>query len=186
MNLNCCRINLVLVFCFTLIFCEIVSDKIPPCNQLLVGQYVCDPPVINNDTQEIDGCTVHENATVKCWPLPKINCSGEIDIENKKVYFRKEVPCRYTNGYSYQVAVLLSVFLGWLGADRFYLGYPAIGLLKLCTFGICGIGALVDFMLISLQIVTPSDGSNYVIPYYGPRLTKLNITKDTYYKPAPN
>jgi len=33
--------------------------------------------------------------------------------------------CR--NGYSYKVAVALSLFLGWLGADRFYLGYPALG-----------------------------------------------------------
>lgn len=32
-----------------------------------------------------------------------------------------------SNGYSYKVAVALSLFLGWLGADRFYLGYPALG-----------------------------------------------------------
>lgn len=25
------------------------------------------------------------------------------------------------------MAVALSLFLGWLGADRFYLGYPALG-----------------------------------------------------------
>lgn len=31
------------------------------------------------------------------------------------------------SGYSYKVAVALSLFLGWLGADRFYLGYPALG-----------------------------------------------------------
>ncbi|KPP76755.1 hypothetical protein Z043_103873, partial [Scleropages formosus] len=55
------------------------------------------------------------------------------------------------NGYSYKVAVALSLFLGWLGADRFYLGYPALGLLKFCTVGFCGIGSLVDFMLISMQ-----------------------------------
>lgn len=31
------------------------------------------------------------------------------------------------SGYSYKVAVALSLFLGWIGADRFYLGYPALG-----------------------------------------------------------
>lgn len=36
-----------------------------------------------------------------------------------------DFPCR--SGYSYKVAVALSLFLGWLGADRFYLGYPALG-----------------------------------------------------------
>ncbi|KAL1776719.1 TM2 domain-containing 1, partial [Sigmodon hispidus] len=67
--------------------------------------------------------------------------------------------CR--NGYSYKVAVALSLFLGWLGADRFYLGYPALGLLKFCTVGFCGIGSLIDFILISMQIVGPSDGKKH-------------------------
>ncbi|KAJ0064962.1 hypothetical protein NL108_000599, partial [Boleophthalmus pectinirostris] len=55
------------------------------------------------------------------------------------------------SGYSYKVAVALSLFLGWLGADRFYLGYPALGLLKFCTVGFCGIGTLIDFILIAMQ-----------------------------------
>ncbi|TSK53709.1 TM2 domain-containing protein 1 [Bagarius yarrelli] len=58
---------------------------------------------------------------------------------------------QFRTGYSYKVAVALSLFLGWLGADRFYLGYPALGLLKFCTVGFCGIGSLVDFILISMQ-----------------------------------
>ncbi|KAI5101076.1 TM2 domain-containing protein 1 precursor [Silurus meridionalis] len=62
---------------------------------------------------------------------------------------------RQRTGYSYKVAVALSLFLGWLGADRFYLGYPALGLLKFCTVGFCGIGSLVDFILISMQNVRP-------------------------------
>ena len=155
------------------------------CNMLLVGQYECDDPIIDDQTQEIQGCTKDGNATVKCTPLANINCSGKLD-ESNKLYFNKSIRCRYTNGYSYVNAVLLSFFLGWLGVDRFYLGYPAIGLLKLCTFGVWGIGALVDFMLISLQIILPSDGSNYVIDYYGPRLFKVSLNSDTYYKPHPD
>ena len=47
---------------------------------------------------------------------------------------------------------MLSLFLGVFGADRFYLGYPVLGLIKLSTFGMLGIGALTDFMLIVLQV----------------------------------
>lgn len=53
------------------------------------------------------------------------------------------------------------------GADRFYLGYPAMGLLKLCTLGFMFFGQLIDIILIATQIVGPADGSAYVIPYYG-------------------
>ena len=60
--------------------------------------------------------------------------------------------CRYTNGKSYSVACLLSLFFGVFGVDRFYLGYPVIGLIKLCTFGMLGIGALADVLLILLQV----------------------------------
>ncbi|CAJ0925376.1 unnamed protein product [Ranitomeya imitator] len=89
-------------------------------------------------------------------------------------------PCRNVNGYSYKVAVALSLFLGWLGADRFYLGYPALGMLKFCTVGFCGIGSLIDFILISMQIVGPSDGSSYIIDYYGARLIHLTINNETF------
>lgn len=49
--------------------------------------------------------------------------------------FLKRVPngCAYSTGVDYSTALLLSVFLGWLGIDRIYLGYYAIGL-KLTVF----------------------------------------------------
>ncbi|MGE0710458.1 MAG: NINE protein [Planctomycetota bacterium] len=46
------------------------------------------------------------------------------------------------------VAYLLWIFGGWMGAHRFYLGQPHIGLLYLFTYGCCGIGWLVDGLLI--------------------------------------
>ncbi|NBW74035.1 MAG: TM2 domain-containing protein [Microbacteriaceae bacterium] len=45
-------------------------------------------------------------------------------------------------------AVLLSFFLGGLGVDRFYLGYTGLGVVKLITFGGCGIWALIDLIMI--------------------------------------
>ncbi|XP_052331244.1 TM2 domain-containing protein 1-like isoform X2 [Oncorhynchus keta] len=121
---------------------------------------------------------------LECLPSPNVSCrlsnGTEFRFSGEEVGFNKSHPCRNVSGYSYKVAVALSLFLGWLGADRFYLGYPALGLLKFCTVGFCGIGSLVDFMLISMQIVGPSDKSDYIVDYYGARLTRLSITNETY------
>lgn len=55
-------------------------------------------------------------------------------------------------------ALLLSIFLGWLGIDRFYLGYTGLGVLKLITGGGCGIWALVDSILIAVNKLPDSNG----------------------------
>ena len=69
------------------------------------------------------------------------------------------------------------------GADRFYLGYPALGLLKLCTFGFLFLGQFIDVILIATQIVGPADGSHYVIPYYGAGVTIVRSNNFTYRVP---
>lgn len=89
----------------------------------------------------------------------------------------------YRNGYHYDTALLLSIFLGMFGIDRFYLGYPAIGLLKFCTFGFMFLGQLVDVILIATQVVGPADGSAYIISYYGPVLSVIRSDNTTYRRP---
>lgn len=44
--------------------------------------------------------------------------------------------------------LLVSVFLGGLGIDRFMIGDIGMGILKLLTFGLCGILVVIDWFLI--------------------------------------
>lgn len=45
-------------------------------------------------------------------------------------------------------SLILSLFLGSLGVDRFYLGHTGLGVGKLLTCGGCGIWALIDLFMI--------------------------------------
>ncbi len=58
-------------------------------------------------------------------------------------------------------ALLLSIFVGGLGVDRFYLGYIGMGVLKLLTAGGFGILYIYDIIMIAIGKLRPADGSPY-------------------------
>ena len=66
------------------------------------------------------------------------------------------------SGKSKETLLLLSWLLGCLGVDRFYRGQVGIGILKLLTFGGCGIWALVDNFIYMLGDL-PTDAGGAVI-----------------------
>lgn len=49
------------------------------------------------------------------------------------------------------VCLVMSIFFGWIGVDRFILGHIWLGLLKLITGGGFGIWWLVDVILIATR-----------------------------------
>lgn len=62
-------------------------------------------------------------------------------------------------------ALILSVLVGGLGIDRFYLGYTGMGVLKLLTGGVFGILYIIDIVKIATGSLTPADGTQYEEDY---------------------
>jgi TM2 domain-containing membrane protein YozV len=61
---------------------------------------------------------------------------------------------------SYIVALLLSIFLGTFGIDRFYLGHVGLGVAKLLlSWATFGIWQIIDLILVAMRKV---DTSNFV------------------------
>lgn len=56
------------------------------------------------------------------------------------------------------VALLLSIFLGGIGVDRFYLGKVGTGILKLITIGGFGIWYVIDIILIAAGSMRDAQG----------------------------
>lgn len=69
----------------------------------------------------------------------------------------REIP-RLFSTRERQIALLLSVVLGWLGADRFYLGQFGLGIVKLLTGGGLGIWWLIDVIQIATRSLDDVDG----------------------------
>jgi TM2 domain-containing membrane protein YozV len=55
-------------------------------------------------------------------------------------------------------ALILSILLGSLGVDRFYLGYTGLGVAKLLTLGGCGVWSIIDIINIATNKMTDAQG----------------------------
>jgi len=79
------------------------------------------------------------------------------DPVSGNVYAAKLIPGLFSRR-DYVTTLLLSIFLGTLGVDRFYLGQTGLGIGKLLTFGGCGIWSLIDLILVAMRKVTDNEG----------------------------
>jgi len=175
---------LILLPCFPLLLSSQENEEVEECEAVLdcskelhAGQFLCLHKDVDVATQQLRDCRMVEGegrAPVTCHALPGIQCSHSCNET-----FTRYESCNWTNGYHFDTALLLSVFLGMFGADRFYLGYPAIGLLKFSTLGFFFIGHLVDIILIASQALGPADGSHYIINYFGAGLSAVHVTDET-------
>jgi TM2 domain-containing membrane protein YozV len=65
--------------------------------------------------------------------------------QNQKMLFQSQLNSSMKDR---NTVLLLSVLLGTMGVDRFYIGDMGMGLLKLFTFGLCGVLWLIDIFTI--------------------------------------
>lgn len=77
----------------------------------------------------------------KCFPEMMI---GEVKKKLESLDENKESILMATEWKNPTVALLFALFLGNLGADRFWLGETGLGVAKLITCGGAGIWALID------------------------------------------
>jgi TM2 domain-containing membrane protein YozV len=67
-----------------------------------------------------------------------------------------------TDEKDWLTALLLCIFLGYLGIHRFYTKNTAIAVVQLLTLGCCGIWTLIDFILILAGSYTDGNGKHLV------------------------
>jgi TM2 domain-containing membrane protein YozV len=79
------------------------------------------------------------------------------DLNSGTVYQAKQIPGLFSTK-SWLTALLLSIFLGQLGIDRFYTGHIGLGIGKLLTLGGFGVWTLVDIILFATKSVKDPQG----------------------------
>ena len=50
---------------------------------------------------------------------------------------------------NWNLTLIMSIFFGWIGVDRFLMGEVGLGILKIFTAAGCGIWWLIDIILIA-------------------------------------
>ncbi|MFZ8912941.1 MAG: TM2 domain-containing protein [Burkholderiaceae bacterium] len=87
----------------------------------------------------------------------KINGSTVVVDSNGEHWNAKQIPGVFSKR-DWLIALVLSVVVGSLGIDRFYLGKVGTGILKLITFGGLGIWWVVDLVLIAIKKLSDKEG----------------------------
>ncbi len=91
------------------------------------------------------------------------NCGAEADLKAEVCVKCGARLCAAAGEKDWLTALLLSIFLGYIAVDRFYLGYVGLGILKLfiavITLGIAGwVWWLIDLILIATNSLKDAKG----------------------------
>jgi hypothetical protein len=97
--------------------------------------------------------------TLSAWAKTKViqPDTQVTDTETNRTFAASQIPGVFSDK-EYIIALLFSIFLGYLGIDRFYMGQVGIGIGKLLTGGGCGVWWLIDIILIATRSSNDSAG----------------------------
>lgn len=129
-----------------------ISAKVLEVNQYEVKYLMCDNiygPTFTVNKSEIFKINF-SNGTSTVFTQPNSNRSNDNDSIIPKSNNPKDK--------SFLVTVLLWAFLGGLGIHRFYLGHIGMGILYLLTGALCGIGWIIDIILLVTGGLQPKGG----------------------------
>lgn len=91
-----------------------------------------------------------ENLVNQNQPQPQIiinnssNASAvnqNMNVNGGRIYIRGKAKNKW-------VAFWLCLFLGIFGVHKFYEGNTKMGIIYLCTFGLCGVGWIIDILIL--------------------------------------
>lgn len=129
-----------------------ISAKVLEVNQYEVKYLMCDNiygPTFTVNKSEIFKINF-SNGTSTVFTQPNSNRSNDNDSIIPKSNNPKDK--------SLVVAIVLWFFLGLLGIHRFYLGHIGMGILYLLTGALCGIGWIIDIILLVTGGLQPKEG----------------------------
>ena len=100
-----------------------------------------------------------DSFTLSAWAKTKvIQPNTQVtDVETNRTFAASQIPGVFSDK-EYIIALLFSIFLGYLGIDRFYMGQVGMGIGKLLTGGGCGVWWLIDVILIATRSSNDSAG----------------------------
>ena len=95
---------------------------------------------------------------LKLWAKAgKLNGDAVVVDSNGEHWNAKQIPGVFSSR-DWLVALILSIVVGTLGVDRFYLGKIGTGILKLITFGGLGVWTIIDIILIAIKKLDDKEG----------------------------
>ena len=101
--------NLIRLLIIINLLIYVIGEHLVDCNALLIGQFKCNEPLINPDTQQPFNCFKNNTVFVNCSLIDGLACK-----HNLSPNFTRSEECQFTNGYHFETALLLSIFLGKL------------------------------------------------------------------------